>query len=269
MWRKKKMWRTAGGNVVARTFARSQEVERCLAGWALVFSAESKRVGMEAWGRKWNMGVFVTTVGAEADQEQVGDLSQGSAGNLSRRLGGAPLWPPSLRTCSLATLHPDVPRLVLQLEVPGLQHPTHFCSQHLQCQPFSLRSCTCASWATCLLTQQVQAFSPGQDAPTPHPPGTPHAPAPTRESPTGPARADLQFPSAAISSCTFPHQEPLDLEPLLGPLVPKTSQIWKIPRWPDSTPQSQKRYWRHSFSPQVFIRLLLHARVTPERSLSS
>ena len=37
------------------------------------------------------MGVFVTTVRAEADQEQVGDLSQGSAGNLSRRLGGAPL----------------------------------------------------------------------------------------------------------------------------------------------------------------------------------
>ena len=36
------------------------------------------------------MGVFVTTVRAEADQEQV-DLSQGSAGNLSRRLGGAPL----------------------------------------------------------------------------------------------------------------------------------------------------------------------------------
>lgn len=180
------------------------------------------------------------TVGAEADQERVGDLSQGSAGNPSRSLGGAPLRPPSLRTCCLATLHPDVPRLVLRPEVPGLQHPTHFCSQHLHFQPFSLPSCTCTSWATCLLTQQVQAFSPGQDAPTPHPPVTPHAPAPTGESPTGPARADLQFPS--VSSCTFPYQEPLELELLLGPLDPKTSQIWKMSRSRDSTPQSQKRY---------------------------
>ena len=105
-------------------------------------------------------------------------LSQGSAGNPSRSLGGAPLRPSSLRTCCLATPHPDVPRLVLEPEVPGLQHPTHLCSQHLHFQPFSLPSCTCASWATCLLTQQVQTFSSGQDAPTTHPPGTPHAPAP-------------------------------------------------------------------------------------------
>ena len=169
-------------------------------------------------------------------------LSQGSAGNPSRSLGGAPLRPSSLRTCCLATPHPDVPRLVLEPEVPGLQHPTHLCSQHLHFQPFSLPSCTCASWATSLLTQQVQTFSSGQDAPTTHPPGTPHAPAPTRESPTGPTRAELQFPSVAVSSCTFPRQEPLELEPLWDPWTPKHLRSGKCPGHLIQPHSHKKRY---------------------------
>lgn len=67
------------------------------------------------------MGAFVTTVGAEADQEQVGNLSQGSAGNPSRSLGGAPLRPPSLRTRCLATPHPDV---LIGLKTRSTRTPT-------------------------------------------------------------------------------------------------------------------------------------------------
>ena len=47
--------------MAARTFfARSQEVERCLAGWAPAFSAESKRGGDK--GRERKRGLTGTSV---------------------------------------------------------------------------------------------------------------------------------------------------------------------------------------------------------------
>ena len=176
-------------------------------------------------------------MGAGAYQQQVGDLSQGSTGNPSGRWGGAPIGPPSLRRGRLATLHPDVPRVVLLPEVPGLQHPTHPCSQ-----------CPSTFASPGILPSFLHLHQLG--TPPPHPAGTGiqlwqrcSNPTPTSDSqspsscqgasspapPTGPTRVGLQLLSAAVPSPTFHPKSHRTQSPYWDPQTPRHLRYGKRP----------------------------------------
>lgn len=144
---------------------------------------------------------------------------------------------PSLRTCCLATCI-LMPRLVSKPTrstrtptpntplQPALAFPALFSFLH----PKQLGNLP--------LTQQVQAFSPGQDAPAPHPPGTPRAPA-------QPGSHLLAQPEQNPSSLLL-----LFLRHLPSPRASGTEPYWalrpqnisdlKMPRSPDSTTVTKK-----------------------------
>lgn len=123
-----------------------------------------------------------------------------------------------------------MPRLVVPQEVPGSNTQHTSAASTCISSPFPLLP-ACASWATCSSTQAGQAFSLAKMHQLHPPQGLPYPAQP--ESPTIIRR---QNPSSFC--CLFPRHLPPP-RPLghfyWGPLDPKTSQIWKMPRSPDST----------------------------------